>query len=255
MADRERYDSGTPSWVDLGSPDPSKAGHFYGALFGWDIEDQGPEAGGYCLAKLRGKSVAGLGPQMNPGPSYWTTYVTVDDADKTAQVIGESGGTVVVPPMDVMDAGRMAVAFDQAGAAFSIWQAGNHIGAQIVNEPGTLSWNELTTRDPEGSKAFYGKVFGWGAETHDMGGGMAYTEWKLGDASIGGMLVPDPSMPADLPNFWLVYFAVADCDATCAKTTELGGAVHRPPMDIPQGRFAILGDDQGAGFAVIALSM
>jgi predicted enzyme related to lactoylglutathione lyase len=253
MPERDHYDNGTPSWIDLGSPDPSKADTFYTSLFGWDVVDQGPDAGGYRMAYLNGKAVAGLGPQMNPGPPFWMSYVTVGDADATAAAIKGAGGTVVVPPMDVMDVGRMAVALDPSGAGFSIWQAGAHVGAGLVNEPGALSWNELNTRDTEGAKAFYSKVFGWTPETHSMGE-FDYTEWKLGDASIGGMMPMAASMPAGVPNFWLVYFAVADCDASCAKTKELGGTVQSEPMDIPQGRFAVVSDDQGATFAVIAMA-
>ena len=80
--------------------------------------------------------------------------------------------------MDVMTAGRMGVFADPVGAAFSVWQAGEHPGAALVNEPGTFSWSELITTDVPASKAFYGAVFGWGADTHGEGPG-AYTEWQV----------------------------------------------------------------------------
>jgi predicted enzyme related to lactoylglutathione lyase len=156
--------------------------------------------------------------------------------------------------MDVMDVGRMAIFADPTGGVFGVWQAGNHKGAGIVNEPGSLSWNELATRQPEAAAAFYPAVFGWEPQEHDMGGGMVYTEWLLGGKSIGGMTPMDDSIPAGTPTHWRVYFAVADADATAAKTADMGGTVHLQPMDIPQGRIATLSDPQGAFFNIIGLA-
>src|SRR5215471_16214575 len=111
MSERTSYRAGTPCWVDLGSPDPQAAADFYGAVFGWSAEmDPRPEAGGYGMFSRNGKLVAGLGPQQNPDvPPYWTVYVSVDDADKTAAAITGAGGTSIAGPMDVFDAGRLAV--------------------------------------------------------------------------------------------------------------------------------------------------
>ncbi|MDQ1436492.1 MAG: uncharacterized protein QOK43_121 [Acidimicrobiaceae bacterium] len=254
MPEMTSYEPGTPSWVDLGTPSVSEASAFYAALFGWEVEDQGADAGGYAMCKLNGKTVAGLGPQMNPGPPYWTTYVTSDDADKTVQLIEEAGGTVLVPPMDVFDAGRMAVAVDPTGAAFSVWQPNQHIGAQLVNEAGTLCWNELTTRDTAKAAAFYEAVFGWGAKSSDAEPGMTYTEFQLGDRSIGGMMEMGADMPADVPSHWLAYFAVADTDETLTKAEAGGGSAVTPTMDLAVGRMAVLKDPHGALFAVIQLA-
>jgi predicted enzyme related to lactoylglutathione lyase len=255
MVQKTSYDPGTPSWVDLGSPDPAAAADFYGNLFGWEIGEAGPpETGGYRMCLLRGTPVAGIGTQQQTGmPPYWTTYVSVADADSTTKEVRNAGGQVFVEPMNVMDFGRMAVYADPSGAVFSAWQPINHIGAGLVNEAGALSWNELLTRDVEGSKAFYGSVFGWTGNALKMGE-MEYTEWQLGGASIGGMMEMDDNFPAEVPPHWMIYFAVADADATAAKVTELGGSVHQPPMDIPQGRFALLADPQGAMFSIIALT-
>jgi len=251
--DIDSYDHGVPSWVDLQSSNPAAARQFYGGLFGWDVEEGPPEAGGYALAMLRGRAVAGIGPMMAPAPiSFWSTYVNVDDADAIAAVVPGAGGQVYMPPMDVMDVGRMAVFADPAGAAFGVWQPGAHKGAGIVNEPNTLCWNELVTTDVEGCKAFYATVFGWGAATHGEGPS-AYTEWQLGGRSIGGMMARPPQMPAEAPNYWGVYFAVEDCDAAVAKATGLGGSVALPPMDIEPGRFSLLADPTGAMFSVITM--
>ncbi len=249
----DSFEHGVPSWIDLGTPDIDAAAEFYANLFGWTVEDEGPpESGGYRMCSLRGRPVAGLGPQMNPGPPFWASYVNVDDVDKTAAAVAEAGGQTFMEPMDILDVGRMAVFADPAGAAFSVWQARAHSGAGIVNEPGTLSWNELLTTDVEGSKTFYEAVFGWSATTHE--GEMPYTEFKLNDRSIAGMMAKPPMMPAEIPPFWGVYFAVEDTDATVAKVKELGGQVVVPATDIEPGRFATVGDPAGAVFNVITMA-
>lgn len=251
----ERYDDGVPSWVDLGSPDLEAAKAFYGGLFGWDTPAGPPEAGGYTVCELGGKTVAGLGPKMMPdAPTVWTTYVNVDDADATAGKVTANGGSVLFGPTDVLEAGRMAIFADPHGAVLGLWQPGNHLGAQLANEPGTLCWNELITTDLEGSKAFYGAVFGWEAEDQGPPGGPpAYTEWKLGGRSIGGMMLKHGDMPADMPPSWGVYFAVDDADAAAARVQQLGGALLMGPTDIEPGRFAVVADPQGAVFNLIRL--
>ncbi|HZP31642.1 MAG TPA: VOC family protein [Acidimicrobiia bacterium] len=249
----DRYDHGVPSWADVGTPDIDSAVAFYTDLFGWDIPAGPAEAGGYRIAFLRGRTVCGIGPQMNPGPPVWTTYVNVDDADAVAALVKDNGGAVFAEPMDIMDVGRMAIFADPAGAVFGVWQPGTHPGAGIVNEPGSMCWNELVTTDVDGAKRFYGAVFGWGANDLGAGGPTPYTEWKLGDRSVGGMMAKTPEMPAEVPPFWGVYFAVADTDATLAKVNELGGGVVMGPMDIEPGRFAVVTDPTGAAFSVIAL--
>jgi predicted enzyme related to lactoylglutathione lyase len=254
MGERTEYLPGTPSWVDIGTDvEPAKA--FYTGLFGWSAMDAGPpeETGGYGFFMKDGKLVAGYGPQQNPGPPAWSTYVSVADADAIVGKVQAAGGTVVVPPMDVMTAGRMAVFQDQQGAFFSVWQPGEHKGAQLVNDPGSFSWNELNTRDLEGSKRFYSAVFGWEPVTHGEGQG-AYTEWQLGGTSIGGMMEMPPMVPAQVPPHWLVYFSVDDTDATIARLEELGGKVMVGPMDVEPGRLAVVTDPQGGAFAVIRVN-
>ncbi|MDT3439396.1 MULTISPECIES: VOC family protein [unclassified Pseudofrankia] len=254
MAEFTSYEPGTPCWVDLGSPDVEASRAFYGSLFGWEANvSPDPAAGGYTLFTLRGKQVAGLGPLFGEGqPAAWSTYVRVDDADKTAEAVVSAGGQVVVAPMDVLDAGRMAVFLDSGGAAISVWQPGAHKGAELANEPGAFCWNELDTRDVAAAKAFYPAVFGWATDDSGaQGGPMEYYEWKLGGAVIGGMMPMPEMVPAEVPSFWMTYFAVADADAVAAKTVELGGSVILGPADIPIGRFAILTGPHQETFAII----
>jgi hypothetical protein len=250
----ESYEPGTPAWVDLGSPDPAAAAGFYSGLFGWEVTDQGSEAGGYRMAFLGGRPVAGLGPQQQTDiPPYWTTYFSVPDADAVTKVVRDAGGQVFLEPMDVLDAGRMAVFADPTGAPFSVWQPRAHIGAGRVNEPGAMCWNELVTRDPATAKAFYPAVLGWSAADREIEG-VNYTEWKLGELTVAGMLPMDDHWPAETSAHWMVYFAVEDTDRTAARTGELGGTVLVPPTDIPPGRFAVLRDPHGAVFSIIALT-
>ena len=253
MPEMTRYEPGTPSWIDLGSPDVEASKAFYGGLFGWEAHTSpDPAAGGYTMFVLRGKSVAGLGPLFGEGdrPS-WTTYMTTADADATAEAVDEAGGSVVMPPFDVLDAGRMAVCVDNVGARFSIWQPGVHIGAELVNEPDTLNWNELATRDIDAAKDFYGAVFGWGGQTQDFEG-TTYTMWTIGDRPVGGMIQMNEQWPADIPPHWMAYIAVADVDATAAKVAALGGTVPVPPSDASFGRFAVCNDPHGAVFSIVA---
>jgi predicted enzyme related to lactoylglutathione lyase len=259
MTERDSYPAGTPSWIDLGSPDTAASADFYGRLFDWDVaEAGGPETGGYRMATMRGRPVAGIGQAQSGGPPWWTTYVTVDSTDDTAKRVEEAGGQVLAPPFDVLDAGRMAVFSAPGGAVFSVWEPKQHHGSGIVNEPGALTWNELMARDLDAAKAFYGKVFEWEAQEMDMGGGNTYTLWRLPgsepDQSIGGaMQMAGEMFPADLPDHWMVYFSVANTDASAKKVEELGGKVSVPPTDIPNvGRFAVCTGPHGEVFSIIA---
>lgn len=247
--------AGTPNWVDLGTSDLEDAKRFYTALFGWTAHvSPDPRAGGYTIFNKDDKRVAGAGPLMGEGqPTAWSTYVATDDADAVATRVEAAGGKVLVAPFDVMEHGRMVVFTDPGGAAFSVWQAGTTSGAELFNEPGSLTWNELATRDADDAKAFYGSVFGWRAEDSPMGT-FAYTTWHLDDRPIGGMMPMTGEEWGDLPPHWMVYFAVEDTDATSARATELGGKVSVPPTDFPFGRFAVLNDPQGAHFSVIRFS-
>ncbi len=255
MPSRTSYAPGTPAWVDIGT-DVEAAKVFYGELFGWAAAEMGPpeETGGYGFFLKDDKMVAGYGPQQNPGPPAWSTYIWVTDADDTAAKVTAAGGAVVVAPMDVMAAGRMAVFTDPEGAFISVWQPGEHHGAELVNEPGSVCWNELSTRDVDGAKQFYGAVFGWDSVTH-TDGPFPYTEAKVGASNVAGMMPMMPMIPAEVPAHWLTYFAVDDADAVVEQAKRLGGAMRMPMvLDLPVGRVAILIDPQGASFGVIALS-
>jgi predicted enzyme related to lactoylglutathione lyase len=250
------WPAGTPCWVDLGVDSIDQAVVFYGALFGWDVDRGGEEFGGYSMASIGGRNVAGFGPRQDQDqPPFWTTYVASDDVDETASRIKHAGGQVLVEPMDVMDVGRMAIAADVDGAVFGVWQARAHVGAQLANEPGAYSWNENMSRNFEGNRKFYTDVFGYSYE--DLSNAdFQYATASLpgGGNPVGGIGGLSAETPAEVPAAWTTYFAVTDTDASVQKVEALGGKVLVPAQDTPFGRMAVVTDDQGAAFAVIDLS-
>jgi predicted enzyme related to lactoylglutathione lyase len=255
MAEFTSYAHGTPCWVDVTSTDMDRTVAFYGALFGWEAETApAPEAGGYTMFTLRGKNVAAASPPPPSGPqaSYWTTYLASDDVDDTAAKVRDAGGTVFLDPFDVFDAGRMTVAQDPTGAAFGVWQANRHIGAQLANEPGTLNWNECQTRDPDAAARFYEAVFGVEVEQRPMAkSDSTYGVINVGGRGVAGILRLPPEL-ADVPPNWSPVFTVASIEDTLSRAPELGGAVLMGPMDIPGvGRLGVIQDPAGAVFQVL----
>ena len=247
--------SGLFGWVDLMTTDVEAARAFYAGLFGWESEEL-PVGPDYSYTQFRkgGALVAGMGP-MPPGspegvPPVWASYVLVDDADAVVAAASAAGGTVVMPPMDIMDSGRQAMLADPSGAVVGLWQPGTHHGADLFNAPGSLTWNELQTRDLDAATAFYSAVFGWRWEPMDDSGYLVgHLDTKTGDdtSNCGAMTMP-PGVPEQMPSRWVVYFAVADCDESVARAQELGGSVVMPAMEMGPGRFAGLTDPTGAMF-------
>jgi predicted enzyme related to lactoylglutathione lyase len=182
----------------------------------------------------------------------WITYLATSDADATAAKIKGAGGQLVMGPMDVTDVGRMAVAVDPAGAAFGVWQARSFPGAQIVNEPGAMRWNEQMSYDFEGSKDFYGAVFGY--EYGDTSSGFSYATFKVDGRDVGGIGGPHAGVPAGTQAGWRVYFGAADTDASVARAQASGGSVIRVPIDHPYGRMSTVADDQGALFSLLGVT-
>ncbi len=245
-----KFAPGTPCWVDLGTTDIPAATTFYGTLFGWTIEDLGPEAGGYGFIRQGDKQVGGIGPATDPARgTSWAVYLSTDDVDATAAKVEANGGKVLAPPMDVMDQGRMAVLVDPTGGIFSAWQAGAHKGSELVDAHGSLSWAELMTADVSTAKAFYEAVFP--VTTRDVGvdQGMTYTLFEVDGKSVAGAMQIGPEQ-AGMPTAWSIYFAVDDCDAVADKAAELG-ATELMRDDSPAGRLAIFRDPQGGTFAII----
>lgn len=244
---------GVPCWADLGVPDHRRAMEFYGAMFGWDFDEGPAEYGYYTMCLLRGKPVAAVAspPGADSRASWWTPYLSTDSTDATVKRINDAGGKLAMEPMDVMDQGRMAIAEDPSGATFGLWQGDKHIGAQIVNEPGAMTWNELHTSDSAAARRFYQEIFGYEPEPMT---GMDYTVLKVDGRAdpIGGIFGTSDDLPGPggRPH-WLTYFAVDDTDAAATTAAQQGGTVRQEPEDTPYGRLAVVSDPFGAVFAVI----
>jgi predicted enzyme related to lactoylglutathione lyase len=273
MPERDGYIPGVPCWVDTSQPDPKAAVDFYNDLFGWEFESVMPEGslGQYFIGRIRGGDVAGVGsiPEGAPPMAMWNTYIWVQSADATAAKVREAGGKTLMEPFDVMDSGRMAVFADPEGAVFCVWQANKHRGARVVNEHGSLNFNNLNTREVAGARAFYRAVFGWQTLTLD-GGAEMWTLPGYGDhleratpglrkqveefgadpgfidvvASINPIADDQPDMPAH----WSVTFGTDDADATAETAVRLGGKVVVAPFDAPWTRITVIADPQGATF-------
>ncbi|HEX6100847.1 MAG TPA: VOC family protein [Thermoanaerobaculia bacterium] len=240
-------------WIELMAADAAGARAFYTQLFGWSVNEiPMGDLGTYFIFQKEGKDVAAMyerTPDMAGVPPFWMSYIRVDDADAATEKAKSLGGTVHNGPMDVGSQGRMTVLADSQGAAFAIWQPGENQGIGIRDEDDSLCWNELWARDLDAAKQFYPALFGWGVKESPE-----YTEWSVGADAVGGMI--PTHAPEPVPPFWLPYFAVADCDASVAQAQSAGAQVFAPPFDVPNvGRMAVLGDPQGAYFAVIKLNL
>jgi predicted enzyme related to lactoylglutathione lyase len=252
MGERTKYTPGTFSWADVTTTDQAGAKDFYSGLFGWEAEDL-PVGDGvsYSMMRLNGRNVAAISPQQQGQreagvPPMWNNYVTVESADAAADRAKELGATVHAPPFDVMDAGRMAVIQDPQGAFFMVWEPRQNIGAGLVNTPGALAWNELSSPDIGASAEFYGSLFGWTTSEFESSPD-PYLIVMNGDRSNGGIreLGDQPAPP-----HWLPYFGIDDIESGLAKVTELGGSVLAGPIDIQVAKIGIVQDPQGATFAI-----
>ncbi|MBT6145814.1 MAG: VOC family protein [Gemmatimonadetes bacterium] len=248
MGLRDSYPTGTFCWIHLNTTDADSARTYYSELFGWTFTD--PDTGA-----LQDLAVAGLrGMGTGEGDtSFWLSFISVESADAMTQKAEGLGAHVLAPPFDVGSSGRMAVMQDPVGAVFAVWEPGEEIGARIVNQHGTLCWNELITTDAEVAGTFYSTLFDWTVEPY----GDSYTVFINGDRPAGGLLTPDDASSQEssqAPAHWLVYFNVDDCDAVLERSNALGGGVRMPPDDWPEvGRGAVLIDPQGATFGAMFL--
>ena len=257
MAEAKTAVAHKPVWTDLSSSDAEASREYYGKLFGWKIEvSPDPQYGGYAIAKIGDKDVAGIGPQMSPeAPTAWTVYIGSADVADTAKKVEAAGGKVVVPPMKVGDQGSMLIVQDPSGAMLGVWQPEAMAGARLVGAANTMTWAELNARGAEKALPFYTEVFGWGEKKSAMSGDAQgdYTEFQHSGESIAGAMEMNPMVPAEVPSYWLVYFGVDDVDQAFKKATEAGGHEMLAPVDFPGGRFAIVSDPQGASFGLLKM--
>lgn len=249
------FTTGSPNWLDLGSPDTEAAAAFYGAVLGWQFVSAGPEAGGYGFFQVDGKTVAALGPLTEEGAdSAWMIHFKTGDIAATVEAVTAGGGTLRMEPMDVMGEGMLAQATDPQGAQFALWQPGRTAGLELTSAPNTLLWAELHATDPEAAITFYRGLFGWRSQEMPAPG-MTYRVLSTSagdqqDASFGGV-APLGDGEDELPR-WVPYFHATDTDTTIATAQSNGGSVLMPATDVPEvGRMAWLGDPSGAVFALL----
>lgn len=237
---------GTPCWVDLSSPDVDASVAFYRDLFGWKA-GKAEQSSGYRMFSSGGKVVSGIAPlKSEQEPSRWTPYISTEDVSETVHGVEAEGGSVLMGT-NIKEGVRMVHLQDTLGALFGIFQLSDYQGAQVFNQPVSLTFNQLTTGLPAEGKRFYSGVFGWEPRDRDMGGGFAFTYFYNGVRAIAGLL-PTSS---EILSHWLVYFAVEDADTTVARAIELGASVPGPLTDTPFGRSAMLNDPHGAVFSII----
>jgi uncharacterized protein len=245
-----------PAWVDLASSDAAASRDFYSKLFGWQVEvNPDPQYGGYGVAKLGSSDAAGIGPKQDPNaPTAWSLYIGSDDIEGLARRVTDNGGAVAVAPFDVGDQGRMAVFIDPTGAFISAWQ-GTRMGGFQTDAANSFGWAELNARGVDNALPFYSAVFGWSVKTSPMGEGQPdYNEFQIGGQSVAGAWEMNPGVPAEVPSYWQVYFAVDDVDAAFRKAIDLGAQEVFAPTDYPGGRFAIVTDPEGASFGLLKTS-
>ena len=246
-------------WIELATTDQNSAKSFYSSLFGWAPNDMpmGPEEV-YTIFRLNGRDSAagytmGKEERAQHVPPHWNLYIAVESADAAADKATKLGGKVLAPAFDVFDAGRMSVIQDPTGAVFTVWQAKKNAGIGIVREPGTFCWADLSTPDRERAKQFYSGLFGWQVEAGEKDPS-GYLHIKNGENFIGG-IPPVQHRNPNSPPHWLIYFAVADVDATAAKAKQAGARFYLEPMSIEDvGRMAVMADPQGAVSAIFKAS-
>lgn len=256
--DVSKHEPGMFNWADLGTADFAGSRQFYTEFLGLEAHDiEFPGDVEFCMLRKRGRNAFSIYTmpdemkQMTGGQPIWQSYFTVVSAEDTSAAVKELGGTVAQEPVDVMDAGRLLVAQDPTGAAFSVWQPGAHIGAEVFGEPGALAWCELYTRDTAAAGEFYTSLFGWSVEKTQSGDGGEYNLFSLGGKPAAGMMAIREEWGQMPPN-WSIYLAVADLDSSLEQLQSLGGQQISPAMAVDGvGRFAFICDPQGAYSTII----
>jgi len=259
----ESYAQGTPSWVDLSTSDQSAAKDFYASLFGWDYEDN--DAGNgmiYSMAQIGGSPAGAIAPQQPEEaqqgiPPHWNVYITVNDIEAVAERVPALGGTVLMAPMDVFDAGRMIVAQDSVGAVVMFWQPLQHIGAEVRDEHGALTWTLVMTTDKDATANFYSELLDIEVAKDAMpspGGGTVHQLQVNGQPVATVMDMSQDMVDMGIPSHWEAYFRVDDAQAACDAVTASGGQVYMGPADLgPMGTIGYMQDPQGAQFGVQSL--
>jgi len=254
MAERTEYAEGEFCWIDLMAHDMAAAEAFYGKVFGWEPDPQDTQGGPpYTVFRLRGKEVAGMGQMMDEMksqgvPPIWNSYINVDDVETATNKAAALGAQVQLPPMQVVEAGWMSMIQDPTGAMVALWKKNRHFGAELCNEPGSFSWNELATRDIEGARKFYGDLLGWQFEENKDSPSKYYI--IKNDGRDNGGIIEMTEQWGEMPPHWAVYFTVANAADAVQQIESQGGSTLVPPFEIPIGKIGVVSDPHGGVFSV-----
>ena len=252
-----QYFHGQPCWAELATHNWSAARAFYSDLLGWEMADLALPNGAFSMFTIQGDELGAMYQMperiQEDVQTHWSIYFAVDSVVNSIEQVEQAGGSLILGPHVIGEAGVMAQLADPEGARFAIWEAKNHIGAKRIQEIGALCWVELACRYADKEKQFYHSVFNWGSKPSDLPD-FEYTEWQVNHESFGGMLEMTAEWEDTLPH-WMLYLTVKDCDVCAERVEQLGGKVCVQPTSIPKvGRFAVVSDPQGGVFSIIALS-
>ena len=234
-------------WVDLSTFDLARARRFYGAVLGWEGER---DPSGYVTAVADGTPTAGLFVmpeflQRINMPSFWMSYIAVDDVDATVARARELGATIELEEAGPW--GKVGLIRDPAGAGFTVYQGDVLQADRDRHTPGRWRWSELFVSDLSVVEPFYRQLFGWRItpDSHDR----HHIDTADG-RRVGAIQVASNEEKGD-KEFWAVSFTVEDLDAAAGRVVAAGGMVETA-HDNADGTHLLAYDDQGAAFFLTA---
>ena len=243
-------------WYELTTPDMEAACAFYADVLGWGARDASMPGMAYRVLTVEDNPVAGMmnlpeeAHRAGVAP-HWISYVGVDDVDTAAMRVKSLGGTVHVPPTDVVDISRISIIADPEGATLALikWLKPRKAASTAPGTPGQPGWHELFAANWQKAFPFYAALFGWQKAEAQEGAMGTYQQFSAAGETIGGMFTKPPTLT--LP-FWLYYFNVADIEAATGRVEAGGGEILYGPMEVPGGAWILhCADPQGAIFALL----
>lgn len=232
-------------WYELMTSKPQQAQAFYETVLDWKVTSHDP---GYSIIEAGGMGVGGvltLSDEMcaEGARPVWIGYVAVDDVDEAASKVAELGGSLLMPPKDIPDIGRLAMVADPQGIPFYLMRGTmeERSTAFSAEAPGHCCWNELVSPDQDGAIAFYGALLGWeNTESIPISDGVEYKFLHHHGAMIGAVSpCTDPQQPAG----WTFYFRVADIGVAKETIVADGGDILFGPEEVPGSDYILIGKD------------
>jgi predicted enzyme related to lactoylglutathione lyase len=240
-------------WYELATTDRDAAKAFYGEVVDWRSREMSVPIS-YTLFTIENEPVCGLmdlsmSAREQGAKPYWLGYIGVGDIGASIARIRGLGGSVLVPPTEVMSLSRFAVVADPQMVSFALvtWPKRQHVEAE-PRAQGRVAWHELLTSDSEKALDFYGKLFGWERAEATVGPKGTYQRFSVGRETIGGV-VTKPRTVA-IPS-WVYYFNVENIDSAAKRVEQQGGEILEGPVEALDGMWVLkCADPQGALFAL-----